>query len=112
MMNEAEKPKRGGSVKGRKVNRLPLLTLSGVIREAGRIYGKMRRKRMPHEEGRSLIWALSQIRAMIEAQALETLEARMSALQRHAADRHGFLELTSENMNGHESADRQIVAAS
>jgi hypothetical protein len=39
--------------------------------------------KLPHDDGRSLVWVLSQMRAMLETQALEGLEARVDALQAH-----------------------------
>ena len=76
--------KRGGSKKGRMYVRLPLTSLSGLIKEAGAVYTRMKTGKLPHEEGRSLIWALSQIRAMLEAQALERMEQRLNELGEHA----------------------------
>jgi hypothetical protein len=44
-----------------------ITSLGGVIHEASIVYREMRLGRTDHQEGRGLIWALSQIRAMIEA---------------------------------------------
>ena len=54
------------------------------VGEAGRIYRKMETREINHEEGRSLIWSLSQIRPMLEAQALERIEARLEQLNAEA----------------------------
>ena len=75
---------RGGSKKERVYVRLPLTSLSGLIKEAGAVYTKMKTGKLHHEEGRSLVWVLSQIRAMLEAQALERLEAKLDQLGEHA----------------------------
>jgi hypothetical protein len=40
----------------------------------------MRGGKMDHEKGRSLVWVLSQMRAMVEAQALERIEARLEQM--------------------------------
>jgi hypothetical protein len=84
LMEEASKRKRGGSKSGRKIVRLPLTSLSGLIKEAGRVYRRMKDGKMEHEEGRSLVWVLDRIRGMLEAQALERLEAKLDELGAHA----------------------------
>jgi hypothetical protein len=61
--------------------RIPLTSLAGVLTEAARIYRKMKAGKINHEEGRSLVWVLSQMRAMVEAQALERIEGRLRELQ-------------------------------
>ena len=35
---------------------------------------------MDHEKGRSLVWVLSQMRAMVEAQSLKRIEHRLEQL--------------------------------
>ena len=95
----------------RKIHRPSLLSLTGIITETGRIYRKMKRGKIDDEPGRSLVWVLSQLRAMLEVQALEGLEARMAALQAHAEKRHLISYSTRSNGNGVEDADRPIVAA-
>ena len=69
---------------GRKIVRLPLTSLSGLIKEAGRVYRRMKDNKMDHETGRSLVWVLDRIRTMLEAQALERVEARLNELSEHA----------------------------
>jgi hypothetical protein len=64
----------------RSLVRNPLATLSGLIAEAARVYRAMRDKKLDHAEGRSLVWCLSQMRAMVETQALEHLEQRLDEL--------------------------------
>jgi hypothetical protein len=71
----------------------------------------MKAGKLPHEDGRSLVWVLSQMRAMLETQALEGPEARMAALQAHVEKRHLITYSPRSNGNGVEDADRQIVAA-
>jgi len=44
----------------------------------------MKRNKMDHEMGRSLIWSLSQIRPMVEGLALEQMETRLKQLTEHA----------------------------
>jgi hypothetical protein len=60
--------------------RHPLDTLSGLIAEAALVYRQVRDKKLDHAEGRSLVWMLAQMRAMVEAQALERLEQRLEEL--------------------------------
>jgi hypothetical protein len=63
----------------------------------------MKAGKMDHAEGRSLIWSLSQIRPMIEAQQLELIEQRLNALGESV--RLGpLLEHRREELNGHEAA--------
>jgi hypothetical protein len=63
-----------------------LTSLPGLIREAGRIYRKVKTGKIDREQGRSLIWGLSQIRPVLEAQALiiKRIEARLEELNAHA----------------------------
>ena len=58
----------------RSLIRHPLTSLSGLIAEAARVYRAMRDNKIEHGKGRSLVWVLSQMRAMVETQALERLE--------------------------------------
>jgi len=64
----------------RSLVRNSLATLSGLIAEASRVYRAMRDKKLDHAEGRSPVWVLSQMRAMVETQALERLEQRLEEL--------------------------------
>ena len=56
----------------KKYRRDPLATLGGLTREASKIYRAMKKGRMDCERGRSLIWALSQLRCMLRARRLRT----------------------------------------
>jgi hypothetical protein len=48
---------------------------------------------MDHEKGRSLVWVLGQMRAMLEAQALERIEAKLNELSAYAEARgHGYTQ--------------------
>jgi hypothetical protein len=85
--------------KNKQLVRETLSSLSGLIKEAGIVYRLMRAGRLPHEEGRSLVWVLAQMRAMIEAQHLERIEAKLNQLQATAESR-GMLP------HGHASADQ------
>ena len=75
----------------RRLRRNPLATLPGLISEAGRIYRQMKSGKLDHEKGRSLMWSLSQIRPMLEAQELERIEARLDELGQVAEGRYGQL---------------------
>jgi hypothetical protein len=70
------------SAKGIGKGPVPLTSIAGVIRETGRIYRLMRRGKMDHVEGRSLVWVLAQLRAMVEAEALERIENRLADMER------------------------------
>jgi hypothetical protein len=59
-----------------------LTSLSGCITECARIYKAMKRGKMDHSEGRSLVWVLAQLRAMLESQALERIETRLAEMER------------------------------
>lgn len=64
----------------RSLVRQPLHTLAGLIAEACRVYRQMRDNKLDHQQGRSLVWCLGQMRAMVETQALERLEQRLEEL--------------------------------
>ena len=75
----------------RSLIRHPLHTLSGLIAEATRVYRAAREKKLDHAEARSLVWMLAQMRAMVETQALERLEARLEELAPSFGDKaHAF----------------------
>ena len=64
----------------RSLIRHPLDTLNGIIAEATKVYRQVRDGKLEHAEGRSLVWMLAQMRAMVETQALERLEQRLEEL--------------------------------
>ena len=80
--------------------RHPLSTLAGVIAETTKVYREMRDGKLDHGQGRSLVWVLSQLRAMVETQALERLEQRLEELAP-----------TIEARNGHTFANRSARTA-
>ena len=67
-----------------------LESLGGIIAEAAKVYREMRDDELDHMKGRSLIWSLSQMRAMVETQALERLEERLDELAPTTGVGHGF----------------------
>ena len=83
-----------------KRRRDPLGTLSGLLAETSRIYRKMKAGKLDDQAGRSLVWVLGQMRAMVETQHLERIEAKLNQLQATAESR-GLIT------GGHDSADRQ-----
>ena len=85
------------SGKKRTLVRHSLGTLAGIISEGSRVYRLMRDGGIDHQQGRSLVWVLSQLRAMVETQALERLEARLEEL---APDIQG------KSSRGHTTANR------
>jgi hypothetical protein len=60
--------------------RQSLASLGGIIGEATKVYRLARAGKMDHKEARSLVWMLGEIRQMVEAQALEKIEARLAEL--------------------------------
>jgi len=68
LSNEAESTKAAPRIIKRR--RDPLTTLSGLLTEASRVYRKMKAGKLDHDNGRSLVWVLAQMRAMVEAQHL------------------------------------------
>jgi hypothetical protein len=60
--------------------RFALDTLPGVIKETCKVYREMRADQLDHMKGRSLVWVLSMLRAALETQSLERLEARLEEL--------------------------------
>lgn len=77
-----------------------LTTLAGLLREASSVYRRMKFGRLPHEEGRSLVWVLGQMRAMVEAQHLERIEQKLNQLN-DAAQSRGLL-----TYNGHDGTNQ------
>ncbi len=75
---------------GRSKVRHALGTLAGVIAETTKVYREMRDDKLDHAKGRSLVWVLSQLRAMVETQALERIEERLEELAPTMEGRNGF----------------------
>jgi hypothetical protein len=86
-LNGNPQTQKGRGKKG--VTRQSLRSLSGLIGEASAVYRLMKAGRIEHEKGRSLVWVLSQVRAMLEAQALERVEARLNELSEAAGRSNG-----------------------
>jgi len=61
--------------------RAPLSTLGGIIAETTKVYREARNGKIAHKEARSLVWILSQLRAMLETQALERIEQQLEELE-------------------------------
>ena len=91
MLDDKEESAQGIRPRKSRLRRNPLTTLPGLISEAGRIYRQMKTGKLDHEKGRSLMWSLSQIRPMLEAQELEKIGARLEELSAHAEQRYGHL---------------------
>ena len=77
---------------GRRVPRQALTTLSGLLTEMGRVYRRARAKTLDHEQARSLIWMLGQMRAAAETIELERLHDRFDEMD---------ATLTVESSNGY-----------
>ncbi len=69
--------------------RMALDNLSGIITEAGKVYRLARAGQLPTDKAAKLVWMLGQLRAMVETQALERLEAKLDALSEAAARHNG-----------------------
>jgi hypothetical protein len=95
------KTKKGKTPKTRV--RQPLTSLGGLIAEAAKVYRLMRTGKLDHEQGRSLVWVLSQIRPMLEAQMLERIEAKLDAMAAAAPQ--------PRTINGHTSSNLPALAA-
>ena len=65
---------------GRSAPRAPLATLSGILNEMAKVYRRMKAAELPHNEGRSLVWVLGQMRAAAEALELERLHGRLDEM--------------------------------
>ena len=99
-LSDTAKRQKATPRKHKQVVRETLSSLAGLVKEAGIVYRLMRADRLDHDKGRSLVWVLSQIRAMLEAQHLERIEAKLNQLQATAESR-GMIA------NGHNGADQQ-----
>ncbi len=86
----------------KRLRRQPLRSLQGVIAEMTRQYQRMKKGKVDHETGRSLIWSLDKLRSAIEAQELERMTTRLEELQQLADRRHGS--------NGHREPQRLLEA--
>jgi hypothetical protein len=74
----------------------------GRIAEATRVYRAAREKKLDHAEARSLVWMLAQMRAMVETQALERLEARLEELAPSIESKsHGYQNANHPSRTAH-----------
>ena len=83
--------------KDRSLVRQRLASVAGLIAEAGRIYREMRDGKLDHDK--QSVWVLSQMRAMVEAEAIERLEQRLDELSQQGGS------------HGHTGADRSARLA-
>ena len=96
-MRANDKTAKATPSKERTLVRHSLGSVSGIIAEASKVYREMRDGKIEHDKGRSLVWVLSQLRTMVETQALERLEERLDELSKAAEG----------GTYGHANADRQ-----
>ena len=61
--------------------RSPLNTLGGVIAETTKVYREARDGKLDQFEAKGFIWMLSQLRGMLETQALEQIERKLEELE-------------------------------
>lgn len=69
-----------GTPAPKRLTRQSLASIGGVVAEMATIYREMKAGKRDHREGRSLVWVLSELRAAVEAQALERIEQRLAEL--------------------------------
>ena len=80
MLKAKDKTAKGTPLKERTLVRHALGSVGGIIAEMTKVYREARDGKLEHDKARSLVWMLSQLRAMIETQALERLEQRLEEL--------------------------------
>ena len=68
--------------------------------ETARIYRQMKSDKLNHDKGKSLVWVLGQMRAMLEAQQLEQMNARLEELAQLAESRYGAAGLSGREPLG------------
>ena len=83
-MTETQKPATPPRC-NKKLVRQSLESIGGIIAETAKIYREMKASKRDHKEGRSLVWVLSELRAMVEAKHLEAIEARLAEMEGAAA---------------------------
>ena len=74
MLKAKDKTATGTPPKERTLVRHALGSVGGIIAETTKVYREARDGKLEHDKARSLVWMLSQLRAMVETQALERLE--------------------------------------
>jgi hypothetical protein len=90
-----KKDKSPTARKGKTLVRQALTSIAGIITEAGKVYREVRTGKLDHEEARSLVWILSQLRAMVETKALADIEDKLETLA------------NGGTIHGHETSNRE-----
>jgi hypothetical protein len=70
--------------------RVSLTTIPGILTEMGKVYRECRAGKIEHQEARSLVWILSEMRAAVEGQAIERLHERLDEIASLQAGRAGY----------------------
>jgi len=69
-----------GTPARKRVTRQSLTSIGGVVAEMASIYRQMKAGKRDHKTGRSLVWVLDRLRAAVEAEALQRIEAKLDAV--------------------------------
>ena len=94
----------------RRTHRNPLATLKGLTRESSQIYRKVKKGRIDHEQGRSLVWVLAQMRAMVEAQLLDSIQGKLEQLAANNGQTAVYYQHRAQHVCGRaQSGDRCAV---
>jgi hypothetical protein len=80
--------------------RQSLASIGGVVSEMASLYRRMKAHELDFKEGRSLVWVLDRLRAAVEAEALQRIEAKLDAVA----------EMAGGYPNGSEADYRQAGA--
>jgi hypothetical protein len=70
----------GSMAKAKTRTRQSLASIGGVVAEMASLYRRMKAGTLDHKEGRSLVWVLDRLRAAVEAEALQRIEAKLDAV--------------------------------
>jgi hypothetical protein len=80
--------------------RQSLASIGGVVAEMASLYRRMKSGALDHKDGRSLVWVLDRLRAAVEAEALQRIEAKLDAVA----------DIAGGYPDGIEKHDRQALA--
>ena len=97
MKSQRKRVKRTGE--GPRVGHLD--SLGGILSELQTVYREVRYGQTTPDMGTKLAFMLREMRAVLEAMALERMEKRLDELEAHVGERH----------NGHADTDRENSVA-
>jgi hypothetical protein len=76
----------------KRLTRQSLASIGGVVAEMASLYRRMKAGKLDHKDGRSLVWVLDRLRAAVEAEALQRIEAKLDAVAEMAGGYDGVKE--------------------